>query len=131
MQDKNNDSAIIAIVEDNPDNMLLLRVLLQERFQLIEYFDGETAVSGILAVKPDLVLMDISLPGISGVETLHKIRQAGLADVPIVALTAHAMVGDREKFLAEGFDYYVSKPILGLKQLLEPIEVLLAQMPAT
>ncbi|MBT8132311.1 MAG: response regulator, partial [Gammaproteobacteria bacterium] len=67
---------------------------------------------------------------ISGIETLHQIRLATTASMPIVALTAHAMVGDRERFLAEGFDYYISKPILGLKQLLEPIESLLAKKTA-
>ena len=122
------DVKTIAVVEDNPDNRLLLRVLLQERFRLREYADGESAASGIVGDPPDLVLMDISLPDIGGIEVLHRIRHSGrLARLPVIALTAHAMVGDRERFLAAGFDFYVSKPILGLDQLLNPIEMLLTR----
>ena len=117
---------IIAVVEDNPDNLLLLRVLLQDRYQLREYADGLSAAREIASDPPDLVLMDISLPVMDGVQALHTIREApGLQQLPIVALTAHAMVGDRERFLAEGFDFYITKPILDSAQLIKPIETLL------
>lgn len=112
----------IALVEDNPDNMLLLRVMLEGRFELQEYDNGDSAAEGIVNDPPDLVLMDISLPGKDGVEVLHHIRrQQALDGLPVIALTAHAMVGDRERFLTEGFDYYIPKPIIGIEQLLGPI----------
>lgn len=116
----------LALVEDNPDNMLLLRVLLGERYRLREYTDGREAARAIVKQPPDLVLMDISLPGIDGVEALERIRLGGLSKLPVIALTAHAMIGDRERFLAAGFDFYISKPILSLDQLTGPIERLLA-----
>ena len=112
----------IALVEDNPDNMLLLRVLLKQRFELQEYVTGTAAAAGIAADPPDLVLMDISLPEMDGVAVMKHLRNtARMETVPIIALTAHAMVGDREKFLAEGFDYYIPKPIVDEQQLLGPI----------
>lgn len=113
----------IALVEDNPDNMLLLKVILRDRFELQEYVNGNDAAEGIVSAPPDLVLMDISLPGLDGVQVLHEIRRHRQLDgLPVIALTAHAMVGDRERFLAEGFDYYIPKPIVGQEQLLRPIE---------
>lgn len=113
----------VALVEDNPDNMLLLRVILRDRFQLQEYDNGNAAATGIVDDPPDLVLMDISLPGMDGVEVLREIRRHSELDgLPVIALTAHAMVGDRERFLTEGFDYYIPKPIIGQEQLLGPIE---------
>ncbi|NND60009.1 MAG: response regulator [Gammaproteobacteria bacterium] len=112
----------IALVEDNPDNMLLLRVLLKGHFVLHEYENGPEAARGIVERPPDLVLMDISLPEMDGVEVMKHIRTHKTLDsLPIVALTAHAMVGDREKYLAEGFDFYIPKPILDEDQLLGPI----------
>lgn len=126
MSDARSTIRSIAIVEDNPDNLLLLRVLLEERYTLHEYPNGAVAVEGIVSNPPDLVLMDISLPVMDGVEALHQLRARGLERLPIVALTAHAMVGDRERFLAEGFDYYIAKPILDRAQVVDPIEQLLA-----
>lgn len=126
MNDSVSKKTSIAIVEDNPDNLLLLRVLLQDRYTLHEYPDGVLAVEGIVSSPPDLVLMDISLPRMNGVEALRRLRRHGLNSLPIIALTAHAMVGDRERFLAEGFDFYIAKPILDRSQVIEPIERLLA-----
>lgn len=124
----NNSAPVIAIVEDNPDNMLLARVLLQDRYQLQEYTDGRAAINGIISNPPCLVLMDISLPEIDGVTVMQRLRsETNLSGLPIVALTAHAMVGDKQRFLAAGFDYYISKPILGSSQLIEPIEQLLGR----
>lgn len=112
----------IAVVEDNPDNMLLLRLLLREHFLLQEYEDGARAAKGIVSDPPDLVLMDISLPKMNGVAVMKHIRERlATRSLPIIALTAHAMVGDREKYLAEGFDYYIPKPIIDEQQLLGPI----------
>lgn len=118
----------IAIVEDNPDNLLLLQVLLDGQFNLHEYQTGEDAVAGIIAGPPDLVLMDISLPGMNGCVALQQLRSRdSLKSLPVIALTANAMIGDKEKFLEGGFDDYVSKPILDPEHLLAPIRALLAQ----
>lgn len=116
----------IAIVEDNPDNLLLLRVLLEGHYQLREYPTGDEGVAGIATEPPDLVLMDISLPGMDGSAALQHLRaNENLQGLPVIALTANAMIGDREKFLAEGFDDYISKPILDQEQLLAAISALI------
>lgn len=113
----------IAVVEDNPDNRLLVRVILRDQYEVQEYEDGFAALAGIPLTPPDLVLLDISLPGMDGTEVLRKLRgDVGLPRVPIIALTAHAMAGDCEKYLALGFDGYVSKPIVDETVLLAAIQ---------
>ena len=103
----------IAVIEDNPDNRLLLQALLDDKYDLDEYEDGPRALAGMGASPPALVLLDISLPGMDGSEVLRRLRATPpLAKIPVIALTAHAMSGDRERFLAEGFDGYVTKPIV-------------------
>jgi CheY-like chemotaxis protein len=83
---------------------------------------------GLRQERPDLVLLDISLPGMDGVAVLREIRaDAGLRDLPVIALTAHAMAGDREKYTAFGFDDYVTKPIVDEEILLSAINRLLAR----
>jgi CheY-like chemotaxis protein len=112
----------IAVVEDNPDNRLLVQALLEDTYDLTEFETGVEAVAGLVEANPDLVLLDISLPEMDGTEVLRWIReQESLRDLPVVALTAHAMAGDREKFLAEGFNDYVTKPIVDETILLETI----------
>lgn len=99
-------------MEDNPDNRLLVQAILDGSYEVVEYEDGPTALTGLRGDRPDLVLLDISLPGMDGVQVLREIRgDERLASLPVVALTAHAMAGDRERYLAEGFDAYLSKPI--------------------
>lgn len=116
----------IAVVEDNADNRLLLQAILGERYDLVEYDNGTAALAGINAARPDLVLLDISLPGMDGNEILRRLRQDGaLQGLPVIALTAHAMAGDREKFLAAGFDDYVTKPIVDEDELFSAIERLM------
>ena len=116
-------TAKIAVVEDNPDNRLLVSALLEDRYEIVEYETGKEAVSGIGKDEPDLVLLDISLPEMDGTEVLEWIRgPAGLADLPVIALTAHAMAGDREKYLSLGFDEYVTKPIVDEDVLTGAIE---------
>ena len=116
----------IAYVEENADNRLLVRAILEDRYQVVEYETGAEALSGMRAAKPDLVLLDISLPEIDGTEVLQRMRHdPALRDLPVVALTAHAMAGDREKFLGAGFDDYVSKPIVDEGILLGAIQRLL------
>jgi CheY-like chemotaxis protein len=113
----------IALVEDNEDNRLLTRVLLGRRYAVEEYANGAAAVAGIRTSPPALVLLDISLPGMDGLAVLKEIRAAPeLAGLPVIALTAHAMRGDRERLLAAGFDDYVSKPIVDEEDLLRRIE---------
>lgn len=118
----------ICVVEDNPDNRLLLQAMLGEHYEISEYDTGMAAVEGLPETIPDLVLLDISLPRMDGVEVLARIRADGrLARLPVIALTAHAMAADREKFLAAGFDAYVSKPIVDENVLIEAIEALLSK----
>lgn len=114
--------AKIAVVEDNPDNRLLVQAILEDQYQIQEFETGVDAVNGLLEDPPDLVLLDISLPEMDGTEVLAWMRgQDSLKDIPVVALTAHAMAGDREKFLEAGFDDYLTKPILDDSLLTETI----------
>jgi len=116
----------IAVVEDNPDNRLLVRALLEDRYEVAEYESGAAALEGLAADRPDLILLDISLPGMDGLEVLERIRHdARLVDLPVIALTAHAMAADRKRFLDAGFDDYVAKPITREDELLGAIDRLL------
>ena len=119
----------IAVVEDNADNRLLLQAILGDRYELVEYENGADALAGMSSARPDLVLLDISLPGMDGNEILRRIREdAALRALPVVALTAHAMTGDRERFLAAGFNDYVTKPIVDDTLLTGAIERLLKRV---
>lgn len=121
----------IAVVEDNPDNRLLVQVILESQYQIDEYESGFAALEGLQKQEPDLVLLDISLPEMDGSEVLRRIRaDERLRDLPVIALTAHAMAGDREKFLEAGFNDYVTKPIVDETVLLGAIERLLNGKPA-
>jgi two-component system, cell cycle response regulator DivK len=116
----------ILVVEDNPLNLKLVRDVLQfAGYDVIEAHSGEEGVRAALADPPDLVLMDLQLPGIDGTETLHRLRQGPLAhDVPVVAVTASAMAEDRERASLAGFDGYVEKPI-SVRELPGQIEAFL------
>jgi CheY-like chemotaxis protein len=112
----------IAIVEDNADNRLLLQAILDGLYELTEYENGADALAGLASSLPDLVLLDISLPGMDGNEILTRIRaDPALAKLPVIALTAHAMSGDRERYLAAGFNDYITKPIVDESILLSAI----------
>jgi CheY-like chemotaxis protein len=118
---------LIAVVEDNADNRLLLQAILDGLYELVEYENGIDALAGLASNLPDLVLLDISLPGMDGNEILARIRaDAKLRALPVIALTAHAMAGDREKYLAAGFNDYITKPIVDETILLGAIERWLA-----
>ena len=112
----------ILVVEDNALNMKLLRdVLVATGYRTIEATTGGEAVALATELVPSLVLMDIELPDLDGVEALHRLRaDERTAAIPIVAVTAQAMRGDRERFLAEGFDGYVAKPV-DLRELLASV----------
>ena len=113
----------IAVVEDNPDNQLLVRAILSEQYDVTSYETGQAALEGLPKEPPDLVLLDISLPEMDGTEVLRRIRaDATLGHVPVVALTAHAMAGDRDRYLGAGFNDYVTKPIVDETVLLATIE---------
>lgn len=112
----------IAVVEDNADNRLLLQAILDGEYSLVEYDNGVDALAGLSASLPELVLLDISLPGMDGNEILLRIRaDEKLRHLPVIALTAHAMSGDREKYLAAGFNDYITKPIVDETILLAAI----------
>jgi CheY-like chemotaxis protein len=121
----------IVVVEDNPDNRLLVQVLLEDTHELELYESGADALAAMAVRIPDMVLLDISLPGMDGPEILERIRlDPRLSALPVVALTAHAMAGDREKYLGLGFDAYMSKPITDEEQLQALITRLLRRVAA-
>jgi two-component system cell cycle response regulator DivK len=103
----------ILVVEDNEKNMKLFRDVLQVTgYRILEATTGARAVELATEHGPDLVLMDIQLPDTDGVEALGRLRaDERTASIPVLALTAQAMQGDRERFLAAGFDGYLSKPV--------------------
>ena len=106
-------SARILVVEDNPLNLKLARdVLTFADYDVIEAQSGEDALRVAQETPPDLVLMDLQLPGIDGTETLRRLRESTLGpEVPIVAVTALAMAEDKERAARAGFDGYIEKPI--------------------
>ncbi len=103
----------ILVVEDNEDNLLLITVLLQKSgFAILEARDGAAGVELAVKEKPDLILMDIALPVLDGYEATKRIKaNKETKDIPVIALTSYAMVGDREKALNFGCDGYIEKPI--------------------
>lgn len=113
----------VAVVDDNSDNRLIIRTILEDQYEIVEFSSGMEAIQGFRKNRPDVVILDISLPEMDGTEILRRIREdAELHDLPVVALTAHAMVGDREKYLAAGFNDYVAKPILDMNVLFSTIQ---------
>lgn len=103
----------ILAIEDNEQNLYLLRYLLELRgHRLIEAHDGPSGLAAAAAERPDLVLLDIQLPGMDGYTVAHILRDNPAFDaVPIIAVTSYAMNGDRVKVLAAGCDGYIEKPI--------------------
>jgi two-component system, cell cycle response regulator DivK len=122
-----NVAVRILLVEDNPDNRdMLSRRLLRRGFELSFAADGLEAVERASSERPDLVLMDLSLPQIDGWEATRRIKSdAATRAIPVIALTAHAMAGDRERAMDAGCDDYDTKPV-DLPRLLGKIEALLS-----
>jgi two-component system, cell cycle response regulator DivK len=118
--------SIILIVEDNEKNMKLARDVLQSRgYVTLEAVTGEDGVRVAIEKKPDLVLMDIQLPGINGIEALRRVRaDPECARIPIVAFTASVMSTDRSQITEAGFDGFIGKPI-NLKEFLETVKLVL------
>ena len=123
-----NLKGTILYVEDNPDNRLLVRrVLLAEGYSLVEAKDADEAIGVLNNSHPDLILMDINMPGVDGYTLTTQIKSMpGFERVPIIAITANVMRGDRERTLQAGCDGYIQKPI-DIDQLTREIERFLAR----
>jgi CheY-like chemotaxis protein len=120
----------ILYVEDNDDNVYMLRGrLTRAGFAVAVATDGEQGVAMAASEAPDLILMDLSLPVLDGWEATRRLKEApATRPIPIIALSAHAMEGDRAKAIAAGCDDYDTKPV-DLPRLLEKIRTLLAKEP--
>lgn len=116
----------ILLVEDNEDNRdMLSRRLARKGYEVVCAGDGAEGVARAISERPDLILMDMSLPLIDGWEATRRVKAAPESSaIPVIALTAHAMAGDREKAVAAGCDDYDTKPV-EMPRLLEKIEALL------
>jgi two-component system, cell cycle response regulator DivK len=116
----------ILYIEDHPDNMTLVRRILQsENYTLIEAGTGFQGIFIAENQEIDMILLDINLPDVDGCEVARRLRtstKTSLACIPIIAVTANAMGGDEQKFLAAGCDYYISKPI-NIQELLDKVGV--------
>lgn len=121
----------ILVVEDNTDNRHILVYRLRKfgDFDITEATDGQEALDLIAQDPPDLMFLDLKLPILDGWETARRIRamEGPIRDLPIIALTAQAMVGDEEKALAAGCDDYIAKPIVNPAVVKEKVERLLSQ----
>ena len=122
--------ARILLVEDNENNRdMLSRRLQRKGYEVLLAIDGEQGVSAAESERPDLILMDMSLPLLDGWQATQRIREnPGTHEIPVIALTAHAMTSDREKALAAGCNDYDTKPV-EFKRLLAKIEAQLNQCP--
>ena len=104
--------ARILVIEDNDKNLKLLHDVLEYAgYEVVEAKTGEDGIDAAAKCSPDLVLMDLQLPGIDGIQALRQLRATRQASVPVVAVTAFAMRDDRQRILDEGFDGYLEKPI--------------------
>jgi CheY-like chemotaxis protein len=121
----------VLVVEDNSLNLKLLRdVLMHAGFDVAEARSGEDGVARAMEFRPDLVLMDLQLPGIDGTQAMRMIKGGPSGpDIPVVALTAFAMSEDRERALRNGFDGYLSKPI-SVSDLPRQLNEFLPERPA-
>jgi len=118
--------SLVLIIEDNDKNMKLARDVLQAKgYETVEAVTGEEGVKLALQRRPDLVLMDIQLPGINGIEAFKQIRaDAKTAHIPVIALTASVTPTDRSQITAAGFDAFISKPI-NLKEFVNTVKRLI------
>ena len=120
--------ATILYVEDNDDNVFMLRPRLERQgFRVLVATDGEGGLRLVREERPDLILMDLSLPGLDGWEATRRLKADGATRaIPVIALSAHAMAGDRERALAAGCDDYDAKPV-NFRRLLDKIRALLPE----
>ena len=115
--------SLILIVEDNEKNLKLVRDVLQVKgYQTIEAGNAEDGIQLARSRKPDLVLMDIQLPGMSGIDALKALRaEPATAAIPVIAITASVMQQDRQQIVSAGFDGFIEKPV-NLKNLLDTVQ---------
>lgn len=119
-------TARLLLVDDNEDHLELLTVILGEQYDVRSYTCAEAALTAVEAVKPDLVLLDIAMSPVDGLQCLGAIRAIpGCGGIRAIALTAHARDVDRKAFLASGFQAVVTKPILDHRELFGAITALL------
>jgi two-component system cell cycle response regulator DivK len=121
------DQKMVLYIEDNYHNRRLVRKILESRgYSLVEAEDGLSGLSMARDLKPPLILLDIGLPGMDGLEVVGRLKaDAHVKDIPVIAVTASAMLGDRERFLEAGCDDYLSKPI----QVMDLINKVAAHYP--
>ncbi|MBN2012244.1 response regulator [candidate division KSB1 bacterium] len=118
---KRTELPMCLVIEDNPDNMLSIRAVLKNHYNVLEAVDGEQGIVLAREYIPQIILLDISLPKMDGYAVTREMKaDQRTRDIPIIALTAHVMKGDREKIMAAGFDGYISKPI-EVESILEEI----------
>ncbi len=118
----------VIYIEDNPANLILIRRYLQRfpNFELLEAENAETGLNLIREQRPDVVLMDINLPGISGFDALEIMKQEGLRKhITVIAISANALVSEVERGIEMGFDQYLTKPVdfIRLMELLDDVSV--------
>jgi len=103
----------VLVIEDNEDNLKLMTYALQRSgYEVVPAATGEGGIELALKEKPFFIIMDINLPGIDGIETTRRIRSSEIdGEIPIIAMTSHAMVGNRERIMAAGCNGYIEKPI--------------------
>ena len=125
MESTNLNGAVVLVIEDHPANMLLTRAILQRAgMQPREASSAEEALDWLKDNRPDVILMDVQLPGQDGLSLTRQLKAAqATAEIPIVALTAHAMAADREKALSAGCDDFDTKPV-DIARLVAKIEAL-------
>jgi two-component system cell cycle response regulator DivK len=121
------DQKMVLYIEDNYHNRRLVRKILESRgYSLVEAEDGLTGLSMARDLRPPLILLDIGLPGMDGLEVVAELKgDADVKDIPVIAVTASAMLGDRERFLAAGCDDYLAKPV----QVMELLNKVAAHYP--
>jgi len=109
---KKEGLSTVLVAEDNPDDMLTTRAVLKDKYNILEAVDGEAVLEKAQSALPDLILMDIALPKMDGLTVVKFLKESETTkNIPVIALTARAMKGDREKTIRAGCDDYISKPI--------------------
>ena len=103
----------VVVIDDEEDNLTVIKVILTEYGANVHTAaDGEDGLGLIRSVRPKFVICDVSMPGLDGWSVIHEVKlDPSLKDIPVIALTAHAMAGDRQRVMAAGFDNYLTKPI--------------------
>ena len=124
-------TARLLLVDDNQDNLEILTVILGEKYHVLSYACAQEALTALEAAKPDLVLLDIGMSPVDGLQCLEAIRgMPGYGSIPAIALTAYARDVEREAFLTAGFQAVVTKPILDHEDLFGSVIALLASEAA-